>query len=70
MHYAIAIIFAAAAITGGFANSLVVSRTIEGISRQPEARSSLMGVMLLGLGLVEAIPVIAVAAGFILTGKL
>jgi F-type H+-transporting ATPase subunit c len=72
MDFAIAVglMFGLAAVGAGIGNGLVVSRTIEGTARQPEARGSLMGLMFLGLGLVEALPVIAVAIGFILFGRL
>ncbi|HEX6923290.1 MAG TPA: F0F1 ATP synthase subunit C [Bacillales bacterium] len=63
---AVGIVFGLAAIGAGIGNGLVVSRTIEGTARQPEARGSLMGLMFLGIGLVEALPIIAVVFGFIL----
>ncbi|QQE74220.1 F0F1 ATP synthase subunit C [Brevibacillus composti] len=67
---AIGIVFGLAAFGGALGASLVISRTIEGVARQPEARGNLMGLMFLGMGLVEAIPIIAVAVGFILYGRL
>jgi len=67
---AIGIVFGLSALGAAIGNSLVISRTIEGVARQPEARGSLMGLMFLGLGLVEAVPIIAVAIGFILFGRL
>ena len=67
---AIGVIFGLAALGAAIGNSVVISRTIEGVARQPEARGSLMGLMFLGLGLVEAVPIIAVAIGFILFGRL
>ncbi|TQR32626.1 F0F1 ATP synthase subunit C [Brevibacillus brevis] len=67
---AIGIVFGLSALGAAIGNSLVISRTIEGVARQPEARGSLMGLMFLGLGLVEAVPIIAVAIGFILYGRL
>ncbi|HET7627007.1 MAG TPA: F0F1 ATP synthase subunit C [Bacillales bacterium] len=63
---AVGIVFGLAAIGAGIGNGLVISRTIEGTARQPEARGSLMGLMFLGIGLVEALPIIAVVFGFIL----
>ena len=67
---AIGIIFGLAALGAAIGNSLVISRTIDGVARQPEARGNLMGLMFLGLGLVEAVPIIAVAIGFIIFGRL
>lgn len=70
MELAIGIVFGLAALGAAIGNSLVISRTIEGVARQPESRGNLMGLMFLGLGLVEAVPIIAVAIGFILFGRL
>ncbi|CAI9001152.1 F0F1 ATP synthase subunit C [Brevibacillus sp. BC25] len=67
---AMGLIFGLAALGGAFGASNVISKTIEGVARQPEARGNLMGIMFLGMGLVEAIPIIAVAVGFILMGRL
>ncbi|WP_019121080.1 F0F1 ATP synthase subunit C [Brevibacillus massiliensis] len=67
---AIGVVFGLAALGAAIGNGLVISRTIEGVARQPEARGNLMGLMFLGLGLVEAVPIIAVAIGFILFGRL
>ena len=60
---------AAAAIGAGFAagmaaygasigNSNVITKTVEGISRQPEAKSSLQATMFIGVGLIEALPLL------------
>lgn len=65
-YIAIAIIAAVAALTAGLGVSSVVSKTIEGISRQPEVRGSLTMTMLIGAALVEAIPIIAVIIAFML----
>jgi F-type H+-transporting ATPase subunit c len=67
---AIGIVFGLAALGAAIGNSVVISRTIEGVARQPEARGNLMGLMFLGLGLVEAVPIIAVAIGFMLFAQL
>lgn len=48
-----------AAIGSGIGMGLVVGRTIEGVSRQPELRGQLMGLMFLGVGFVDALPIIA-----------
>ncbi|MDB5085209.1 MAG: synthase subunit [Bacilli bacterium] len=69
--YAIAVglLLGLAAIGAGIGNGLVYSRYIEGIARQPEAQSRLQIQMFIGLGLVEALPIIAVAMGFIFFGR-
>ncbi|SFB26505.1 ATP synthase F0 subcomplex C subunit [Lentibacillus halodurans] len=49
-----------AALGAGVGNGLIVSRTVEGIARQPELRGQLQTTMFIGVGLVEAMPIIAV----------
>ena len=48
---------------------LIVSKTVEGIARQPEARGALQTVMFIGVALVEAIPIIAAVIAFIVLNK-
>lgn len=54
-----------AAIGAGVGNGLIVSKTVEGIARQPESRGVLQTTMFIGVGLVEAVPIIAVVIAFI-----
>lgn len=61
---AIAVSFSA--IGASFANSIIVKSAIEGISRQPELRGPLQTVMLIGIALVEAIPILAVVVAFMI----
>lgn len=70
MATAVGLLLGLAAVGAGIGNGLVVGRTIEGIARQPEMRGVLQTQMFIGLGLVEALPVIAVAFGLILFGRL
>lgn len=58
-----------AAIGAGVGNGLIVSKTVEGIARQPESRGALQTTMFIGVGLVEAIPIIAVVIAFIALGQ-
>jgi F-type H+-transporting ATPase subunit c len=60
-----ALMIAFAALAGGIGNSLVISKYLEGITRQPEARGTLFGQMFIGIGLVEALPIIGVAFGIL-----
>lgn len=55
-----------AAIGAAIGNGSVISKTIEGIARQPESRSSLQGFMFLGVGLIEAVPILAFVVSLIL----
>ncbi len=50
----------------GIGDGLVTSRTVEGIARQPEARGTLLTTMLIGVGLIEALPIIALVFAIVL----
>lgn len=58
-----------AALGAGIGNGLIVSRTVEGIARQPEARGMLQTTMFIGVALVEAIPIIGVVIAFMVIGQ-
>ncbi|WP_274309107.1 F0F1 ATP synthase subunit C [Solibacillus daqui] len=66
---AAAIAIGLAALGAGIGNGLIVSKTVEGIARQPEARGALQTVMFIGVALVEALPIIAVVIAFIVMNK-
>lgn len=63
---AIGLIVSVAALAAGFGNSNAVSKAVEGIARQPEAKNSIFTTMLIGVGLVEATPIIALVVALIL----
>lgn len=65
---AAAIAIGLAALGAGIGNGLIVSRTVEGVARQPELKSSLQSIMFIGVALVEAIPIIAVVIAFMVYG--
>ena len=56
---AAAIAIGLSALGAGIGNGLIVSRTVEGV-----ARGQLMGIMFIGVGLVEALPIIGVVIAF------
>lgn len=62
---AAAIAIGLAALGAGFGNAMIVSKTVEGIARQPELRGVLQTTMFIGVALVEAIPIIAAVIAFI-----
>ncbi|TGB01622.1 F0F1 ATP synthase subunit C [Halobacillus salinus] len=66
---AAAIAVGLAALGAGIGNGLIVSRTVEGIARQPELRSALQTTMFIGVALVEAVPIIGVVIAFIVLGS-
>ena len=57
------------ALGAGIGNGMIVSRTVEGIARQPEARGMLQTTMFIGVALVEAIPIIAVVIAFMVLNR-
>ena len=62
---AAAIAIGLSALGAGIGNGLIVSRTVEGVARQPEARGPLMSIMFIGVGLVEALPILGLVITFI-----
>ena len=59
---AAAIVFGLGALGAGIGNGLIVGRTVEGISRQPELRGTLQTTMFIGVALVEALPIISLVS--------
>ena len=55
-----------AAFGAAIGNGLVISTAIESMSRQPEMENKIRATMLLGVGLIEAIPIMAAVIAFIL----
>ncbi|RIX51012.1 F0F1 ATP synthase subunit C [Paenibacillus nanensis] len=53
------------ALGAGIGNGLIVSKTIEGIARQPELQGKLQTTMFIGVGIVEVVPIIGVVIGFL-----
>ncbi|KRM90816.1 MULTISPECIES: F0F1 ATP synthase subunit C [Liquorilactobacillus] len=60
---------AGAAIGAAIGNGLVISKMIEGMARQPELEGKLRTNMFIGVGLVEAVPIIAIVISFLLLAK-
>jgi F-type H+-transporting ATPase subunit c len=54
------------ALGAGIGDGLVSSRTVEGTARQPEARGSLLTLMFIGVGLIEALPIIGLGIALLL----
>ena len=66
---AAAIAIGLSALGAGIGNVLIVSRTIEGVARQPELKGALQTIMFIGVALVEALPIIGVVIAFIVMNK-
>lgn len=63
---AVALLLGLSAVGSGIGDGLVMSKYVEGVSRQPEARSTIFASVLIGIAFVEAFPVIALAFGIII----
>lgn len=66
VYLAAALAIGLGALGAGIGNGLIVSKTVEGISRQPELRGTLQTTMFIGVGIVEVVPIIGVVIGFLL----
>lgn len=63
---AAAIAIGLGAIGAGFGNGMIVSKTVESIARQPEAKNDLQTTMFIGVGIVEVVPLIGAVLGFLI----
>ncbi|MBS4206794.1 F0F1 ATP synthase subunit C [Bacillus sp. FJAT-50079] len=66
---AAAIAIGLSALGAGIGNGMIVSKTVEGMARQPEARGMLQTTMFIGVGIVEAIPIMGAVIAFMLQGR-
>ena len=54
------------AIAAAYGNGKVISKTIESITRQPELSSELKGTMFVGVGIIEAVPILGIVIALLL----
>ena len=66
---AAAVAIGLSALGAGIGNGLIVSRTVEGISRQPQLQGKLQATMFIGIALVEALPIIGVVIAFMVLNR-
>jgi len=57
------------ALGAGIGDGLVTMGAVQSVARQPEARGTIYTTMFIGIGLIEALPIIGVVIAFILLGK-
>jgi len=60
---------AGAAIGGGVGDGLLIAKMLEGMARQPELSGQLRTNMFIGVGLVEAMPIIAFVVALMVMNK-
>ncbi|MBA1434889.1 F0F1 ATP synthase subunit C [Bombilactobacillus bombi] len=58
-----------AALAASYGNGHVISKTIESMARQPEMSGQLRSTMFIGVGLIEAVPILAMVVAFLLVFK-
>ena len=63
---AFGIIIAGVAFGSAIGDGIVASKAVEAIARQPEARPNIFTFLFLGVGVLEAFPIIALGLGFYL----
>ena len=61
---AFGIIIAAVAFGSAIGDGIVASKAVEAIARQPEARPNIFTFMFLGVGVLEAFPIIGLGLAF------
>ncbi|MCI1902791.1 F0F1 ATP synthase subunit C [Enterococcus hirae] len=55
-----------AAIAAAYGNGHVISKTIESMTRQPEMSGQLRSTMFIGVGLIEAVPILGIVIALLL----
>lgn len=63
---AAALVAGLAALAASWGNGRVISKTIESIARQPESAGNLRATMFIGVGLIEAVPIVAIVIAFLI----
>lgn len=63
---AAALVAGMAALAASWGNGRVISKTIESIARQPESAGNLRATMFIGVGLIEAVPIVAIVIAFLI----
>lgn len=66
VYLAAALAIGLGAFGAAIGNGMIVSKTVEGISRQPELRGPLQTTMFIGVGIVEVIPLAGVVLAFLM----
>ena len=54
-----------AALAASLGNGKVISKTLEGMARQPESAGNLRA-MFIGVGLIEAVPILSIVVAFLI----
>ncbi|MBN7275893.1 F0F1 ATP synthase subunit C [Lactobacillus acetotolerans] len=55
-----------AALAASWGNGKVITKTVESMARQPESAGNLRSTMFIGVGLIEAVPILAIVVAFLI----
>jgi F-type H+-transporting ATPase subunit c len=66
----VGVICLGSSISAAFGDAKVISTALEGMARQPEVQGQLFTSMLIGVGLLESMPIIAIVIAFMLIPKI
>lgn len=58
-----------AALAAGFGNGIVISHTVDSMARQPQIAGQLRTTMFIGVGLIEAVPILAIVVAFMVMSR-
>ena len=59
-----------ASFAAAFGDAKVISTALEGMARQPEIQGQLFTSMMIGVGMLEVIPIISIVIAFMLIGQI
>ncbi|WEV71486.1 F0F1 ATP synthase subunit C [Lactobacillus sp. ESL0785] len=65
-YIAAAVAAGLAALAASWGNGKVITKTIESMARQPESAGNLRSTMFIGVGLIEAVPILAIVIAFLI----
>ncbi|MGX7200119.1 F0F1 ATP synthase subunit C [Enterococcus nangangensis] len=54
------------ALAAAYGNGKVISKTLESMTRQPEMSGQLRSTMFIGVGMIEAVPILGIIVAFLL----
>lgn len=58
-----------AAVAAAFGNQAVITKSIESMTRQPEMSKEIRTTMFIGIGAIEAMPILAVVIALLLLAR-
>ena len=66
----VGVICTGASFAAAFSDAKVITTALEGMARQPEVQDRLFTSMMIGIGMLEVIPIISIVIAFMLIGRI